>query len=501
MLSSSSAVIEQMITYALSFVYRTVFLYVLSKEYLGISGLITNILQVFSLTELGIGSVISYRLYKPVKDNDVELCHAFINFYKKIYYLIATLVLILSFLFYPYLDWFIFDTSSIPSDINLSVVYWLFVLQSVSSYFFVYTQSLLSSDQKNYQISFANSIFNIISNFLKIIILVFTKSYTLSLAAGIILNIFYSLIFSLYIKREYKPVFSAKNELSAEDKKSIFKDTGSLMCHKIGYVILNSTDSLILSKYIGVSVLGIYSNYSFISTAIDTVLNRMLGSFVSTIGNLGLDDNKEHNFKIYKQLLFANCWLTSFCTICFYCLINHFIVLWLDDTYLLDYLTVTVISLNLFFNSLGIINSVYINGNGLFVKDKIRPLIQAVINIIVSIFLVKKMGIAGVFVGTLVSNVFTTWWRQPIIVFKNVFREGPSYFFSQFCKWMLVSIFIIFAYSFVFRNMPYTILFFLVKLLICVILTNFLFWIVNRKNVLFLDLFNLLITKLVKRTV
>lgn len=497
-LSSAFGVFEQLSVYILSFVYRTVFLLVLSKEYLGISGLFTNILQVFSLTELGVGSVIAYRLYKPIKESDIEMCHALMHFYKNIYRVIAVIVFLMGCMFYPFLDSIIADTNEIPKDVNIYVVYWLYVLQSVVSYLFVYTQSLLSADQKSYIVSFANSLYNMLSTIGKILVLVVFKSFIGSLIIGIFASIFYNFLFAYIVKRSYRDVFQGDLLLNRLQKIEIFKDTGSLMCHKIGYVVLNSTDSIILSKYIGMAVLGVYSNYSMIATALDAILNKMLGSFVSTIGNLCLDENKENIYKVYKDLLFINFWLVSFCTVCFFSLVNSFVTIWLDDSYMLNIDVVIIISVNMFFNSAGIINSVFINANGLFVKDRIRPVIQAVVNLVVSVYLVKKMGIAGVFIGTLVSNILTTWWRQPLIVFKCVFGKNPLYFFYNFFKWTILTCFACWIYNSFFDVKQITFVRFILYVAICVIVTNLFYCILFRKNGAFIYCKNLLYSKIKK---
>ncbi len=498
LLSSSFGVMEQVLTYFLAFVYRTVFLMVLSKEYLGITGLFSNVLQVFSLTELGIGSVIAYRLYKPIKENDCEGCHALMAFYRNTYHLIALVVFLIGCVFYPFLDFLIADASEVPSDVNLSLVYWLFVLQSVVSYLFVYTQSLLAADQKNYVISFANSLYNIISTVAKILVLVVFHSYIGSLITGIAAGIVYNVVFARIIKNEYQTVFGAHTELTRVQKFDIIKDTFSLMCHKIGYVVLNSTDSIILSKFKGLAILGIYSNYALVSGALDAILNKLLGSFVATIGNLSLDKNDEKTFGAYKKLTFINFWLVSFCTVCFFSLINPFIRVWLEDTYILDCGTVIVISCNLFFNSSGITNGVFTNANGLFVKDRIRPLFQAVINLVVSIVLVKLIGVAGVFIGTLVSNITTVWWRQPIIVFRNIFGTRPDYYFGQFLKWFLITIGSSWLFFEINVLVPATIIGFVFQLLVTAVMVNLLLWMLFRKDESFKYYKELLISR-VKR--
>lgn len=466
-MSSIFGVVEQALIYLFNFIFRTVFLLFLSKSYLGISGLFTNILQIFSLSELGIGSVIAFRLYEPIKNADESKCCALMAFYKKIYRIIGVGIVVIGALMFPFLSFFIAPTSEIPSEINLNVVYWLFVVQSSSSYFFVYAQSLLASDQKNYVISFANTMYHFLLNGIKIFVLVLTKDYTLTLAFGIAVNFLYNFLFFLYIKRTYRFVFDQDGCLSWDEKKAIFKDTGALLCHKVGYVLLNSTDSLILSKCIGLVTLAIYSNYALISTALDAFLNKLLGSFVSTIGNLCLEDDAETTYQAYNRLLYMNLFLVSFCSVCFYNLINPFVEIWLDNSFLLPNGTVLIISMNMFFNSSGIANAAFINANGLFVRDKIRPLIQVVLNLVISIVLAIKIGITGVFVGTLISILLTSWWRQPVLVYKYVLKKSVAEYFWVFFRWLGSSVILSLIVSSVFSKMPCTFLMLITRFVLC----------------------------------
>ena len=161
-LASLTGVGEQLANYLGAFIFRTIFLLVLNANYLGISSLFTNILQVFSLTELGIGSVIAFNMYKPIKEGNDKECAKLLNFYKGVYGAISLITLLLGACFFPFINYVIADPGNIPHDVNLNVIYWLFVIQSATSYLCVYRQSLLNADQKGYVISASNSVYNTI---------------------------------------------------------------------------------------------------------------------------------------------------------------------------------------------------------------------------------------------------------------------------------------------------------------------------------------------------
>ena len=487
LLSSSFGVVEQFLSYLMAFLFRTVLIYTLSMEYLGISGLFTNVLQVFSLAELGIGSVISYRMYEPIKAGDQEKCAELLLFYRNIYAGIALLVSVLGLVFYPFLPYLIKDTSEIPVDINLNIVYILFVAQSVLSYLCVYMQSLLAADQKGYIVSIANSLSTILMNLIRIVLLRATRNYTLVLAVGIGFGIVFNFAFSIYIRHAYrKIIWSRKSVLSSAEKKEIVKDTMALLCHKIGYTVVNSTDSLILSRFIGIRVLGIYSNYSLISAAIDAFLNKVFGSFVSTIGNMSIGTPANKKYERYKNFRFLNMWAASFCAVSMFILTNPFLELIFGRDSLLDLPTVMVLTTNLFFNSSRIINTAYVNANGLFVKDKIRPLIQATLNLVISIALVIKIGISGVFIGTIASMMLTVWWREGIILYRHVFSEKVWEYYINYLKWTILTLaFSTVAYGLC-RQIPVTVLGFLLRIFICMVGVNTGFALIFQKNENFL---------------
>lgn len=497
-LSSTFGIVEQIVSYVITFVFQTVFLMVLSKNYLGISGLFSNILQIFSLAELGIGGVISFRLYEPIKNRDVNKCGALLSFYKKMYHSLFWIVVLMGAFFYPFIDSIIKDASEIPEDINLKLIYILFVIQSASSYLCVYMQSLLSSDQKGYIVSLVSMIFKIIISAGKIIVLVLTRNYTLTLIIGIILNFILNLIFNIYIKRNYREIVDSKQVITKEERGNIFKDTRALFCHKIGYTVVKGTDSIILSKYIGVVVIGIYSNYVLITTAVDAVLNKLFGSFVSTIANMSLTKNSEERYGVYKKLFFANLWVSSLFTITMFVVINPFIEVWLDKSYLLSIVAVCMISFNLFCGSSRVINTSFINANGLFVKDKFRPVVEAGLNLVLSIILVNKVGLVGVILGTVLSTLLTVWWREPVILYKYVFERNVKEYFIYYMKWMILGIMTSAFFYFLCLKIPVSLIGIVIRLFICLAGINVIYILIFRKTDNYLFYKKLIIKKFIE---
>ena len=497
MLASASAIFEQLISVASVFIYRTIFLSVLTKEYLGIEGLFTNILQLFSLAELGIGTTILYRMYKPFAEKNVDSISAHVRFYKNVYHGIALITATIGACLFPFIE-SIVDASDVPSDVNLKLVYVLFVLQSVASYLFVYKQSIIQANQRAYLVSTFTTTLTVVNVIVKVIVLMTTRKYELVLMASIALTILINWAFSVWITREYKEVFKNPTKLSKEEQKEIVKDTTGLMCHKVGFIVLTSTDNIVLSKMVSLAAVGIYTNYATITAAVSMLLTKMLNSFTPTIGNFIVNYEKEAVEDLYKKLLFVNFWFTSLCTVCLYVLLNPFIEIWLDNTFTLDMFTVMVICAQFYIKSSQTMNEAFINAAGLFTRDKIRPLIESALNLIISIVLAKEIGIAGVFIGTCVSSLLTCFWRQPYLLYKHVFMNRPTYLVVNQLIWVVLTGIMCWFVQFVCAQLPITILGFILRLLICGIGINVLYLILWHRSAAFKYFFGIVLEK-VKR--
>lgn len=426
----------------LGFVYRTIFIKVLSAEYLGLNGLFSNILQVLSLAELGITTAIVYRFYKPISNGDFIQVGKLMNYLKKVYRYIAIIILGTGLVLTPFLNFFINDTATIPADVNIFYIYLLFLLNTVSSYLFVYKQTIVSADQRGYIVAVVGLVTSIVRYSMQVAILFLFKDYSATLLASVTINIVSNIIFSTYAVRKYRDVFDVKDELDAEEKKEIINDTKAVMFHKVGATVKLSTDSIILSKYVSLISAGIYSNYSMIISGLQTVMGQLLGNFVSSIGNAHVKLSKEENYVIYNKLLFIDLWLSSVVGVCTYLLLNDFIILWIGKDYLFDKVTLIMLCLQFYIFISRQINISYTNGCGLFLRDRYRPIIEVIINLVLSIIGVKLWGIVGVFAGTVVSSVLTVFWREPYILYKEEFEQPVRKYWKTYFKFLFISVII-----------------------------------------------------------
>lgn len=427
----------------MGFLYRTVFLFFLSAEYLGINGLFTNVLSLLSLGELGITSAITFRFYQPIKDENIEKVGELMNFFKSVYRIILLAMLGVGLAMLPLINHLVADPSEVPPEVNLRFIYILFLLQTTSTYMFSYKQTMLTVDQNQHVFSACQTIINLIKYGSQIVVLYLFQNYTLSLALGITATVTSNFVVSAWVAVKYKEVFKITRNLPIEEKRAIYNDTKASMCHKIGGTVLSSTDNIILTKFVSLTIVGIYSNYSLISSSLIAVLNQLFCSFTASIGNAYVDLSRRKFYVMYLRMINFNFWVVGVITSLLYLLIDDFICIWLGNAYLLDSSTVAVLAVQLYIEMIRLISNSFVSATGLFVKDKIRPLIEASLNVVISIVAVKLIGIQGVFLGTIISHILTVTWREPYLLYKYVFNKGVNIY------WKLLFVYIVSTLCFV----------------------------------------------------
>ena len=438
--SSVVGVTCNLLNNVIGFVYRSVFLQVLSAAYLGIAGLFGDVLTILSLTELGISSAIVFRFYEPIGRGDVQKVGQLMHFYRKVYRIIAGVILVLGISLVPFLDFFIKDPGEVPQDVNLRLVYILCLLQTMSTYLFAYRQSLLSADQKQYLLSLFSAGTTLFRYAFQLFTLWLWRDYTLTLAISIGATLLCNALLHWCIGRSYREVFSRQTPLPKGEQSQILKDTKATMLHKIGGTVLLATDNIVLTKYVGLTVTGLYSNYSMIFTAITSMVIQALGSCTASLGNARTQLDTDARYAVYRRLLFLNFWVAGVTATCLFGLANDFIALWVGPEMKLDLFVVSVLCVNFYIQNSRQITGSFSNASGLFVKDRLRPLLESALNLVISIVLVQRMGIAGVFLGTVFSALLTVFWREPYILYRYEFKTSTADYWKLYAAFASVAL-------------------------------------------------------------
>lgn len=486
LINSTVSSIGQIIMIILGFVAQTVFIHELGSTYLGIKGLFSNILSVLSFTELGIGTAITYTMYKPLSENNEQQIALIMNFFKKAYETIGGLVAIFGITLIPFIHYF--THTNIP---GIYVYYLLYLLNTVISYFYTYKRTLLNADQQNYINSLNNMFFNFITIILQIAVLLIYKSFLGYLVIQFIGTLVSNVSVSKIVDKKYPFL---KNEdyydkkLPTKTVKEIFHNTIGLIGSKIGSIVVLSTDNILISYFIGLSSVGLYSNYMLVVNNLNSIIGTAMGSVTASIGNLAVEKNdKDYQYEIFEKSFFVAFATVFFCAVCSMTLLNPFIQIWVGNKYKLSNLTVFCIVFEFILIGLRQIFTSFVSAYGLYIKDGKKAIVESIVNFVLSVIYIKyfHLGIAGVVLGTISSNFLVNWY-EPYIVMKYGIKlpnKLPRFYLKCLAYIIITTcIMLVFSCTLPMLFKKYNIINFLILLIITVILTLVVFILFFRKS-------------------
>ena len=435
----------QIMTALMSFVLQHLFIRYLAQEYLGVNGYYTSVLSVLNMAELGIGTALTYSLYGPVARGDKEKIKSYMQMYRKTYSYIGCIVCIVGLILAPFIRYLIEEPAiDTLTYTDLTIFYLIFLFNTVSSYFVAYKYSIAIAEQKNYIQNNVITITKIVSVTVQIAVLAVTKNFLMFLIADAVVQLLQKIIVSIYLDRMY-PILKEKNiePLSKEETDTIWNNTKALALHKIGDSARLQTDAMIIGKVLGMGIQGAVSNYTMVINAVSNFANIIFNSAISGFGNLIATDTKEKQYSIFKTYKFLASWIYGFSAVGFLLLMNSFVDLFVQlagkdpKNWILAHWAVYLIILDYYFKGERIVLSNYKTAAGVFEQDKYLAIIQGVVNLVLSIWLVNtSLGIIGIYVGTVVSGLIANI-TKPIIIYRTCFDRSATGYFVDLFKHLL----------------------------------------------------------------
>lgn len=420
----------QAATAVMSFVLRTIFIRHLSEELLGVNSLYTNILSILSMAELGIGTALNFALYRPVAEGDTEKIKSYMQMYRKAYTAIALVVAGIGLLLAPFLRFLIKDPGAITVR-EMTVYYLIFLFNTVSTYFVSYKYSLCNAEQKNYIQTNINTLTRIAVSLLQIVVILLTQNFLLYLLTDMLVQLLQKMFVSRYMDHLY-PYLREKKvvPLSKEESGEVWRKTRALVLHKVGDVARLQTDSLIISSFIAVAVSGMVDNYNLVINAVTNFVNIIFNSVISGFGNLIATETRERQYELFRVYRFFASWVYGFAVTGFFVLLTPLIRLWLGDVWVLPSAAVSLILIDLYFKGDRIVLSNYKTAAGVFEQDKYLALIQGAVNLVLSVWLVQRIGLAGIYVGTVISGLIANV-TKPVIIYRVCFDRSCVRYFTD----------------------------------------------------------------------
>lgn len=474
-------VINRIIGIIMPFLIRTLLIYVLGVQFVGLSSLFSSILGVLNLAELGIGSALTYTMYEPAVNEDTKMLSTLLNFYKRCYRIIGIIILSIGLVIMPFIKNFI--NGQYPAGINLYILYGVYLFNTVISYFmFAYKGAVLTVYQRNDIKSNIATVWQLLQYFIQIMLLLIFKNYYAYIIVTPFISIGSNIVTAYYTDKLY-PEIICSGMIDNKIKKDIIKKIKGMFFQKIGNVVLSSVDNIVISSFLDLSILAIYNNYYLIIGSLFGILAVLMNSIIPSIGNAIYTKSLDENYADFKKFNFIYVWIVSWFAVCFLCLSQPFIMLWLkNEDFLLPDNLIFIFVCYFFIYKWMDINYVYQEAAGLWWENRYIPLIAAIANLIVNISLVHIIGLSGILISTIMSTLLIYDVGYIRIIFKYFLKRSPKeYIFRQLYYAAITVIVMLITYNICMNIHKEGISEIFWKAILCIFIPNFIFTIFYHK--------------------
>lgn len=471
------------ITIILGLINRKALVSFLGIEYQGLNGLFSNVLSMLSIAELGFGTAIIYHLYHALAASDIDLTKSLMHFYKKCYYAIAFIITFIGLLIIPFLHYIV---GEVDLPINVSGVYLCFLADTVVSYLFTYKRSILIANQQNYIVTFCDILYQFVMKTLQIVALVITRDYMSYLYVMIICRAVENIGINILANRQYPYLKELDVQpLPSETFYDIKKKVSGAVFHKVGSFVVLGSSNIIIAKFLGLVITGIYSNYFLITNTLSSICAQLMTAATASVGHLLTEDDQKHSNDIFDQLFLLNFFLSCLGTVGIFCVATDIIKMIFGADLILTKSVVFVLSLNFYQTCMRRTYSTFKETAGILYEDRYVPLIESAISIIAAVYLVQKIGLSGVFLGTIISSFALFGYTYPILVYKGLLgRKLSEYIFINLKCFIVTLVCMFFSKSICahikINNLPVTIL--LNCFVVCTVCILFIYILIARKN-------------------
>lgn len=437
--NSFFAVLGQIVLIVVGFFSQRAMNMTAGAQLAGVNGVISNVIAILSVTELGMSTAIVYNLYPCIRDNDEKRCASIMNLYRKAYTIFTLVIMVLGLICLPFIHLIIKETTYSVGYIRLMFLLWL--VRTALSYLLSYRRSILIADQREYQITIITLFVNII-NYTSIIVLLYTVGeYLIALGLNIVVEIVANIIIIRMTDIRY-PYLSQYSHLKPEKEvvDSVVDNVKNLFVGRIFFKLLSSTDNLIISGFINTVIAGLYANYFLIVNALIGMMATLAYALRPTFGHMFLDQDKEKDVKGLRLMSFVFFLMMSVAVSTVFSITNIFVKdIWLNEEFLFSQITVGVLCVQLFLTCMGLPLETVMGVTGLFDKDRNISIITATVNLCVSLVAVLYWGIHGVILGTICAYLVMISFRLKVF-FKDYTGVPMKGYLIDLCGYVVVTV-------------------------------------------------------------
>lgn len=432
------------ITISIGFKIILLFLALLTRRFLirflgnevnGINSLYTSIIGFLSVAELGIGTAITFCMYEPIAKKDIPKVAALYRLFVRIYTIIGITILVLGLCLLPAIPYLAKDYTV---DSNIYLTFTIMLISVVLGYMFSAKTSLINAYKNNYISTTILSVATVLQQGMQIAILYAFQSFELYLGCMVLSVVFQWILTEIYVRKQYREIITLKEKLDKNTIQKVVRNTKAMFAHKLGSLLVNTADSIIISAFIGVVLLGKYSNYTTIMVSMTSVLALFFTSLTSVIGHFCVTENTEEINKYFNIFFSLNFIIGCIFFLGYSAVIDDVIQICFGEGLTLGRDISFVITLNYFIQFMRQSTLVFRDATGTFYNDRFKPIIEGIVNVILSIALVNWIGIVGVIVATIITNLFICHIIEPFVLYKYALFRSPKKYYIKLYAFILI---------------------------------------------------------------
>lgn len=394
------------------------------NEVNGLNALYLSIVGFLSVAELGVGSAITFCMYKPIVEGDKPKVAALYNLFRRVYIVIGSLILAAGLAISPFIRYLAADYAVL--DVNFRITFVLMLISVVVTYYFGAKTALINAYKNNYITTAITSGGILLQYVLQIITLLLTGSFTGYLVCRIVAVAVQWGITEVVARKKYSSLMSMREKVDEDTRKELTKNIKAMFMHKIGTLLVTTADSIIISVFVGVVVLGKYSNYATIMTAMMEVLKLVFSSLTSVFGHLYVEKNKETARKYCEIFHLLNFIIGIVFFLGYYAVIDHLIALLFAPDLVAERAIALVVTANGFVQFMRSSVLAFKDATGSFYYDRWKPLAEGIVNIVLSVLFVRWIGVTGVIVATVITNLVICHVVEPYVLYRHAFEASPK---------------------------------------------------------------------------
>ena len=434
-----SVVIFNVIIGVLGFVKARVFVDGLDNDIYSLNQLFYQIFAYIAIADIGFGLIINKQLYKALsKDDKKEVNNIYSSskiFFRNIGLIMFGIALVTSF-FVQYL------TKADVSPLYIQLVFIIFIFRNVVDYFFVAPRCVLEADQKLYKINHLLKSIKILETIVEVVLVLMGADYLIVLLPGIAITILIDLYMNHKVYKEYPWLKDNK-----KFNKKHLSGTRHVIWQKLSGLLSSNTDIILISTFINPLNVIIYTSYNYVCQYLSDTIYIVGTAITPSFANLLHKENEDKKYSVFTEINILFFFIGSFAMIMLYGFLTPLVSFWMGNEYTSGRIILLFFCLIAFQKIVDRPMGMIINSYGLFKETQVACVVEALLNLVLSLILVKPLGILGVLIGTFASKLLVTTIQYPLYIMKNIFNKSAIKYLLNYFLVLVINLIFIFILS------------------------------------------------------